>query len=250
MCALTQYCLGVSLWRHRENPLINYPVAENTDAYFKAHLELYRLLIDGIDTKAIDKLAEKRGIQLTDRSQTLGNLKRVLPEDVASAVWPPLDYCRRMRNENHGGLDKPAEPFRAFDSFHVDLANLAAGLTVLRKWLEVEFDADAEACLHREQVLRMFPKLSGPPRPEFKLGELERAVGKTISHVKFGEEHFREGVHRSEAMVFHFTDGTAMAILVGSNAKNLAHKFPGLKAEQISVDLMVFWAPSGRRKTG
>ncbi len=51
--ALTRQALGVPLFRFDENPLIMYPVAENTDAYAKAHLELYRLLIDGLNTNAL-----------------------------------------------------------------------------------------------------------------------------------------------------------------------------------------------------
>lgn len=42
-------------------------------------------------------------------------------------------------------------------------------------------------------------------------------------------------------------DGTATAIQVGSNAWNLEHEIPGLKAEQVSTDLIVRWAPSGKR---
>jgi len=40
--SLTQQTLGKPFFRFEENPLINYPIAENFDAYAKAHLELYR----------------------------------------------------------------------------------------------------------------------------------------------------------------------------------------------------------------
>lgn len=251
VCAMTQQFLGLPLWRYRSNRLINYPVSENTDAYVKAHLELYRLVIDGFDPKAIVALAERRGVKLTDHSRTLGSLRESLPDRIAKAVYDPLAKCRDQRNRNHGGLDEPVKRFAAFDSFHRDVERLAAGLRALREWLESEFSADAEACLSRYQTFaRLFPKFIGPPRPELKAGELERVVGKTISRVEFGEEEPVERVHRAEGIILHFSDGSAVSIRIGSNAGNISDEFDGLKAEHFSTDLMIFWAPSGNRMEG
>ena len=41
--ALTNQTVGTPLFRFDAHQLVNYPVAENTEAYEKAHLELYRL---------------------------------------------------------------------------------------------------------------------------------------------------------------------------------------------------------------
>lgn len=85
------------------------------------------------------------------------------------------------------------------------------------------------------------PVFIGPARPEEKMGYLAAAIGKTISKIEFGEKQTHPEVHRAEAIVLHFTDGTALSITVGSNAQNLASNFPGLKPKMFSTDLMVFW---------
>jgi len=69
--ALTRQILGEPLFRAANNTLINYPVAENTDAYHKAHLELYRLVGDGMRNKCLIALAQRCGVVLTDSSKTL-----------------------------------------------------------------------------------------------------------------------------------------------------------------------------------
>lgn len=248
ICAITNEILGAPLWKYQANPLVNYPVSENTEAYYKAHLELYRLVMDGLDPKVIAGLGESRGIKAADPSRTLGNLRELLPPELRKAICDPLSNCRDQRNRNHGGLDKPPQHFAAFSTFHHDLVHLATGLKVLREWLEEVCSVDAAACLSRRRAFSgLFPKLIGPARPDFKEGELAKAIGKTILRVEVGEEETMPGVHLAEALVLHFTDGSAMCVRVGSNAGNLTHVFPGLKAEQFSTDLMLFWAPSGKR---
>lgn len=85
------------------------------------------------------------------------------------------------------------------------------------------------------------PQFIGPARPEFKVGSLEAAIGKTISKIEFGEQKTNRQVHKAEAIVLHFTDGTAISITVGSNALNLSARFPGLEPKMFTTDLMVFW---------
>lgn len=85
------------------------------------------------------------------------------------------------------------------------------------------------------------PEIVGPPMPEHKAQDLEKAVGKTIAAVEFGvESPLPEWRHESEAMVLHFTDGTALSILVGSNAKNLSYDY-SLSPEDVHTDLMPIW---------
>jgi hypothetical protein len=120
-------------------------------------------------------------------------------------------------------------------------------LEELNKWLENLLSVDSKACLRREEVMSgLFPKFIGPPRPEFKLDELKKAEGKSIQSVEFGEVK-RHGAHQSEEMILHFSDGSSMAILVGSNVGNLAHIFKDMNPEDFRTDLMVFWAPSIQR---
>ena len=86
------------------------------------------------------------------------------------------------------------------------------------------------------------PKIVGPPMPEHKAEELSKAVGKTIAAVEYGVvEGLPNWVHEGEAIVLHFTDGTALSIEIGSNAKNLSYEHPGLKPEDVHTDLMPMW---------
>ena len=66
------------------------------------------------------------------------------------------------------------------------------------------------------------PKIIGPPSPEHKLQTILEAVGKTVAAVEYGEVESSRGMHAAEAVVFHFTDGTALSIEVGSNARDLS----------------------------
>jgi hypothetical protein len=230
--------------RFDEHHLVNYPVAENTDAYVKAHLELYRLIIDGLDTNVIRMLADHRNVELSDPSKTLNSLREVIPSDLVPKIHKPLMICVNARHKVHGVPSQPISSFSAFDTFHRDLEAITEALTELCRWLEGELEADAEKCLKREQAMSLFPKFIGPPRPGFKLGEIMRARGKTIKSIEFGEEPIYPGKHQSEGIVIHFTDDSAMAIMVGSNAMNLSSQFEGLNPEDVSTDLVVLWAPA------
>jgi hypothetical protein len=86
------------------------------------------------------------------------------------------------------------------------------------------------------------PEIVGPPMPKHKATDLEKAVGKIVSAVEFGvEASVPEWKHEGEAIVLHFTDDTALAIMVGSNSTNLSDEFEGLKPGDIHTDLMPIW---------
>lgn len=243
--ALTSQTLGTPLWRLEENPLINYPIAENTDAYAKAHLELYRLLVEGVCSKAVQLLSNRLEVTLTDPSKTLNSLKKLLPPALREKIHTPLSKCSKERNKLHEPPDRPVTSFAAFDSFQRDLLDIETGLRALNDWLQEILCADSEACLRREKAMAtLFPKIVGPPRPEHKLAQLQQAQGKTVGTVEFGEVEENADVHQSEAIVLHFTDGSSMCISVGSNAKNLSLQFDGLEPQDVHTDLMVFWAPA------
>jgi hypothetical protein len=200
--SLTRQKLGVPLFRSEWNPLIKYPVAENSEAYRDAHLELYRLLIDGMDSAAIVAIAARMQKEVQDPNKTLLALKTILPADIASKVHNPLNNCREVRNKKHGIPSKKIESFPAFDTFNKDIINIAGGLNLLCTWLESILGIKAEICLKREQSMSTsFPKLVGPPKPEFKLGEIKQAEGKIISHIEFGEEEPHPQVHQGEAII-------------------------------------------------
>jgi hypothetical protein len=248
--ALTRQTLNVSLWSFSTNPLLTYPAAENTDAYNRAHGELYRILVDAMSAECLAKLAAKRSVTLPDPRKRMENLKQILPESLVEATWKPLKACYDERNKRHENPGAAPTPFSAFDTFHHDLEAIHSGLVALRGWLEQLLGVNAEACLRRLEAMEgLFPKFLGPPRPEFKLGELRKAEGKTIQSVEFGEVEDYPGARNSEGMVFHYTDGSSMAIRIGSNAENVVSAHEGLKPQEFHKDLMVFWAPAIQGQT-
>ncbi len=244
--ALTKHTVGVPLWRSEWSSLITYPVAENTEAYANAHLELYRVLVDGLDVRAVALLAERLGIELSDPSKSMNSMKEILPADLMPVIYKPLRKCYEVRQRKHGVPTEPMRSFPAFDTFNADVSAIAVGLEVLNDWLQDVLSASSEACLRREEAMSgpFWPKIVGPPQPQFKLNTLRQVEGKTIEKVEFGAEQSHPDKHESEAIVLHFTDGSAIAIQVGSNVWNLASDREDLSPSDFSTDLMVMMAPS------
>jgi hypothetical protein len=52
-------------------------------------------------------------------------------------------------------------------------------------------------------------------------------------------------MHAAEAVVFHFTDGTALSIEIGSNARDLSTS-RDLTPPQVHTDLRPFWSHRAR----
>lgn len=48
--------------------------------------------------------------------------------------------------------------------------------------------------------------------------------------------------------ILYFTDGSSMAITVGSNAWDLANQFDGMEPQDVHTDLLVSWVPSGQKR--
>ncbi|MGH2639700.1 MAG: hypothetical protein ACRDF4_10560, partial [Rhabdochlamydiaceae bacterium] len=183
-----------------------------------------------------------------ERRATMNTLKVILPVELHKTVHEPIKACSIERNKMH--RVQTAYAFAAFKEFHRHAKAIHASIAGLRQWLEQVLFLNAEKCLKREQAMKFFPKFDGPLRPEFKYGDFLSAVGKTISKIEAGEFISKKGSHRhsSEAIVLHFTDGTALSIDVGSNAWNLESDFEGLEASMFSTDLIPTCAPNPRVK--
>jgi len=244
--ALTNQALQKPLLKFDEHELLNYPVAENTDAYAKAHLELYRLLCDGLNLECLKEIALKTGKALTQPTKSMNSLKELLPAELVPVVHTPLIKCAKERSKNHGVPSERASPLPAFTIFNDDLAEMEQGLRALLGWLEGVLGANAEQCLRREDIMSsgLFPKFSGPPSTASTLPDLQQAVGKTVSSVEFGTKEEHPWVHRSDAAILHFTDGSSLSLMVGSNALNIASDHEGLQPTDFCTDMLVFWAPA------
>src|SRR5687767_36657 len=89
------------------------------------------------------------------------------------------------------------------------------------------------------------PKIIGPPYPENKLQTILEAVGKTVAAIEYGEVESRRGMHAAEAVVFHFTDGTALSSEIGYNAGELSTP-RDLTAAGVHTNLGPFWSHRAR----
>jgi hypothetical protein len=104
-------------------------------------------------------------------------------------------------------------------------------------WVRVH-PSDGQGVLESDEK----PEIIGPPMPEHKAAALGQAVGKTIANVEYGVvEGLPEWVHKGEAIVLHFTDGTALSIEIGSNAKNISEVHPGLMPGDFYSSLLLTW---------
>ncbi|HET6402954.1 MAG TPA: hypothetical protein VFH95_16355 [Candidatus Kapabacteria bacterium] len=247
--AMTRFEFGEPLFRDADNPALRYPVAENSEAYTLAQLELFRLVIDGLSLDVLVSLSTKLNVTLPtlkegERRGTMNTLKVILPIELHETVHEPLRACSIERNKLHGV--QPAHAFAAFKEFHRHAKAIHASIAGLRQWLECVLLLNSKKCLNREQAMEYFPRFDGPLRPGSKHADFQHAVGKTIAKIEAGEFIPGEGCHRREALVLHFTDGSALSIDVGSNAGNLQSDFNGLDASMFSADLIPTWAPNPR----
>ncbi len=246
--AVTNQGLGVSLFRSDDDPLLAYPVAENTRALTDALMELYRFVGDDMEGDALIRMAKHRSISLSDPSKRLNTLKEILPADLTASVHLPLRNLATARNKVHKSADARPEPCPAFDSFGLTLEDVANALEQLTDWFAKELGLDTERCLEREHLMNaaILPSIQFPPEPSFKTDTVKSAVGKTIERIEYGGVRPSLECHEWELMVLHFTDGSALRLDVRCNAGNLESQFPGLKAAMFRTSIDPTSIPSPR----
>jgi hypothetical protein len=242
--SLTQNSLGVSFFKYSDNQSLHYPIAENSEEYTKANVELYRLIIDGMQNDAIIKLSQILKIDLTDKSKRLNSLKELLTESQIQTIHAPLKKLCDRRKLIHGLPSTGITEFKAFDEFNKDLHQIFFCLQNLLSWFETIFNIDAQSCKERDEAMKYFPIIVSPPRPEFKLDDLKKIIGKTIASIEFGEVKENKDVHQSEAIILHFTDKSSMAISIGSNAYNIHTQYDNISPNDFHTDIMIKWANS------
>lgn len=107
-------------------------------------------------------------------------------------------------------------------------------------WLEEVFNIDSSSCKERENSMKNFPKIVGLPRPDFKLNDLKKIINKKIKSFEFGEVEICKDCHEAEAIIFHFCDGSSMAIRIHSNAYNLKNEY-GISPNKVHTGLDILW---------
>lgn len=245
--ALCNEVVGKPLFQHATNPTLNFPAAQNTHAYQDAHRELYGYVIDGLDKDTISLIGAHAGARLNlNNDNTLKAIKRVLPALVNSDFEHALDTISRERRLAGHGVRPAAQTFQAFEQFTTDLQELVQGLRELIAALEPVLGMNGEVARKRQEAKAYLPRIDRPPQPNYSITQLPFIKGKTVERVEFGSCPSREGVHQTEAIILHFTDGSILGIDTGSNAGNLASEYEGLRPEGVHVDFMLLWVPPPR----
>jgi hypothetical protein len=243
--ALCNEVVGKPLFKYPDNPTLHFPAAQNTHAYQDAHRELYGYVIDGLDKDTISLIGAHTGVPLNLKNDnTLKAIKRVLPVLVNSDFERALDTISGQRRLAGHGVRPTAQPFQAFEQFTSDLEAVVQGLKELLTVLETALGMNGETSRKRQEAKAYLPRIDRPPEPHYSITQLPAIKGKTVERVEFGIREPIEGVHQSEAMILHFTDGSSLGIDTGSNATNVAENYAGLRAEDFHVDFMLRWIPA------
>jgi hypothetical protein len=238
---LTREAAGVRLFAV-DDPNIPYPAAQNTHRYEDAHRELYGVLIDALDKHAIEELSKRLGRPINaQNSRTRDALQKIIPAVGDPVFASPLENISAQRRLASHKVRPPAKPMRAFEQFTADLESCYSALRHLRTKLESELNMDALKAMERQDALSRLPRIVRPPEANYSINEASRMEGRTITKVEFGFREDIEGVHQSEALLIHFSDGAIMGIETGSNARNVSGK-PS-QPEDFHVDFRMHWVP-------
>jgi len=238
---LAREAVGTRLFAVDE-PNISYPAAQNTHRYEDAHRELYGVLIDGLDKGTIEGLGKRLGRPVNaQNSRTRDALAKIVPASSDPAFSAPLDNVSAQRRLASHNVRPAARSMPAFEQFTADLESCHCALRLLRTSLESELKMDAVKAMNRQEALAHLPRIVRPPEPNYSINEAARMEGRTISKVEFGFRHDIEGVHQSELLLIHFSDGSIMGIDTGSNAGNLRDK-PS-QPDEFHVDFRMHWVP-------
>ena len=245
--ALSREALAVPLFRAEETADLLFPAAESDAAYRAAHAAVHRLIFDGLDKRAIEALAKAIGKPLTIKgNETANGLRSLLDAELQVAVLDPLKVVSNARNRSAHGAQAPAATFGAFDQFSKDMDAVVSGLGVFKSFVANSLKLDVRRCMERQEKLKHLPKLDvgRPPGAAYSIVKATKIVGKTVARVESGFRQRIAGVHDSEVLLMHFTDGGALAIETGSNAGNLSQRPGNLAPEDFHCDLILTFVPA------
>lgn len=242
---LTAETVGIPLFRYELSATLHFPAAENTHRYQDAHRELYGYLVDGLDKHSIEAIATKLSRNVNVRSgRSVAALKQLLPSLDESSVWAAaIELVSEQRRCAAHGVREPAVRFPAFWQFTSDLELCVAGMKELLSILENEFGVSGERANERYRARRYLPKIDRPSQSNFSICQAVELAGKTVTRVEFGFRKDVEGLHESEVLILHFTDGSILGIDTGSNAVNVAMEHKGVRPEDFHANFHLQWVP-------
>ncbi len=211
--AITAEVFGAPLWKRSWNPQVCRPTADNGEAYSEAHKQMYRLLIDELDKKAIEALAAGIAVKLTNSDQTMNSMKEILKAGGKQHLWDAFGTCAAARVKVHGVGEKRRLAFPATATFEKDLKDLAKSARGIRKYLERMLKVSARNCAVRRGALSRTEgdnarRLRQPERKAV----LEALKGKRILSVELRAYDPGMGGAEAEVMLLTFTGGTVLML--------------------------------------
>jgi len=242
---LTSELVGIPLYKHEVDQTLGYPAAENTHRYQDAHRVLYGYFVDGIDKACISALASSLGKNVNVSSaKTVEALTNLLPGlETGPSFGAAVKLVSEQRRLASHGARSQAKKFGAFSKFTEDLLLCLKAVKELLVMIESEFGVNGEEAQKRHEAKERLPVITHPPRANYSIVEALRMKGKTVERVEVGFREDIEGVHGSEALIVHFTDGSIMGLSTGSNAANITNRESSPRPEDFHVDFRVDWVP-------
>ncbi len=242
---MTSELVGIPLYQHEVGQTLGYPSAENTHRYQDAHKVLYGYFIDALDKNCILALGSKLGRTVHASSKkTVEALAELFPGlRTSSSFMVATELVSEQRRLATHGVRPKAKTFSAFSKFTEDLTLCWKAVKELLAMIENDFGVNGEEAQKRHEAKKWLPIITRPPEPNFSIVEARRMKGKTIESVEVGFREDIEGVHGSEAIIIHFTDGSIMGLATGSNAENVASDENRMRPEDFHVDFAVQWVP-------
>ncbi|MFH1486811.1 MAG: hypothetical protein ABIH46_12140, partial [Chloroflexota bacterium] len=205
----------------------------------------YVYLIDGLDKECISGLASSLGKSIkVGHKNTIQAIKKLFPGlETSSNFTPAVELVSEQRRLASHGVRTPAENFPAFSLFTKDLSLCLEAVRELLAVAEGDFGVNGEEAYKRHEAKKWLPHINRPPEAHYSIVQASRMKGKTVEKVEFGFRKEMEGVHESEALIIHFTDGSIMSLEAGSNVGNLVRHENSLRPEDLHVDFVVHWVP-------
>ena len=241
----TTETVGHRLYKHTVDSSLTFPAGENTHRYQDAHARLYGFLIDGLNKQCIKALAKKLGKSMNfENDNTRKALERIFPELLApSAFSDAMDLVSEQRRLADHGVRPRAERQAAFSTFTQDLRLCLKALEEVFKCLEKHLGVDGVSASKKNEARKWLPLIRDTQFAQASIHKSTNLVGKTVERVEYGDRETMDGVHESEAVILHFTDGSIMAFDTGSNAYNITSDRVDLKPEDFHVSMHLTWVP-------
>lgn len=247
--AITAAAGLLPLFKGETNPLLHYPIGENSAELLASTVELERLVVEGLDREAVVQLARRVGVPIDPQHGTLSWIKSLLPADLVQTVHAPLGALRAERNRIHRVPAPHSESLAAFDQFLDRARSTVTASAEISRFLANSLGIDADLACRRLEILEstMHPKITDLPSPHADTENVEATVGKTIAKVRIGRVGEPDMGYSRDCIEVTFTDGSQLTIDPLVNVGNWEDRVREFNKREMNVRLDATFVPSGKR---